>query len=28
VRTAGARLQSEGDAWKGLGRDARKLPAR
>jgi bifunctional non-homologous end joining protein LigD len=28
VRNAVARLQSEGDAWKGLGREARKLPSR
>jgi bifunctional non-homologous end joining protein LigD len=27
VRNAVARLESEGDAWKGIGRDARKLPA-
>jgi bifunctional non-homologous end joining protein LigD len=26
VRNAVARLQAEGDAWKGIGRDARKLP--
>ncbi|HTX46759.1 MAG TPA: hypothetical protein VMD48_10785 [Solirubrobacteraceae bacterium] len=26
VRNAVARLESEGDAWKGIGRDARKLP--
>jgi DNA primase len=28
VRNAIARLRSEGDAWKGIGRDARKLPSR
>jgi bifunctional non-homologous end joining protein LigD len=27
VRNAIARLDSDGDAWKGIGRDARKLPA-
>jgi bifunctional non-homologous end joining protein LigD len=28
IRTATARLRSEGDAWKGMARRARKLPAR
>jgi bifunctional non-homologous end joining protein LigD len=28
VRNAIARLRSESDAWKGIGRDARKLPSR
>jgi bifunctional non-homologous end joining protein LigD len=27
VRTAAARLHLDGDAWRGIGRDARKLPA-
>jgi bifunctional non-homologous end joining protein LigD len=27
VRTAADRVRSEGDAWKGMGRHARKLPA-
>ena len=26
IKDAGARLRSEGDAWKGIGRRARKLP--
>jgi bifunctional non-homologous end joining protein LigD len=26
VRTAVARLEAEGDAWRGIGRNARKLP--
>jgi bifunctional non-homologous end joining protein LigD len=28
VRTAASRLQAEGDAWRGIGRRARNLPAR
>jgi bifunctional non-homologous end joining protein LigD len=26
VKTAPARVESEGDPWKGMGRSARKLP--